>query len=169
MLLKIALIFQNEQGLRNQKLKFNNSNIMNNLLLICLMLSVMSCASKKKQLHNFQMCCYRKIPQHLKYNNHRITFKQEWFLLKTCEEFSNDTIASASINGTEDILHYSKAELITDTLLFYYMKFSKSKNLMIDEKYITDNDVKIEITDVRGDSIFCLNNDTLLLIKRTQH
>lgn len=84
------------------------------------------------------------------------------------QEFSNDTIRTVSINNPEDLIFYTKKELLSDTLLFNGMAFSKEKTLIVDGKYVTNNGVKIYITEIRGDSIFCLNNDTLLLIKTTQ-
>lgn len=115
--------------------------------------------------HNYTVTTYKNYGENYTYSNEFLTYKGNTFHPSIRVEYRNDSLSMVDINRAEGYDNYTKLDLQNDTVFKKYLNLPKIRKISISivNNVLKDNDKIHYITEIRQDSIFCIEKDMLFL------
>lgn len=113
--------------------------------------------------NNYIVTRYEKIEHGYQYSNNVIVYYSNNYQPITSAIYINDSLTAFDLYKAEGAVGYSITDIKADTQFFKMLNIPLIRSIKINKKEIVDNEKVYKITEIRRDSIYSLQNDTLLL------
>ena len=134
-------------------------------LIIAVMLNIfISCKnSSGDSPHNYTITHYQRLGDNYHYSGDTLCYHSNVYGAMVSSEYSSDTLVSVDVFKPEGRINYSIADLEGDTLFSRTLHMPRKRSIRINENQLIDNGRIYPISELRKDSIYALQKDTLFL------
>jgi len=119
-------------------------------------------------LIKYSITRYKEVDENYQYSKDMFWFKKKKYKPSITCEYNNDTLKSIVIYKSEGKIFYNRLEVKKDPLFMEMYGISEIKKAKIDNNIFYEDNKTYQITEQKKDSVFCMSNKNLLVIKLIQ-
>jgi hypothetical protein len=119
--------------------------------------------SPPKRIGNYSVTTFEKVDWGYHYSKDMFQYHGAIYRPFERAEYANDTLISVGIYKSEGAIRYTKAELMEDLPLMKSFGIPNERVIYLHGEQLRDNKISYPTTEIRGDSIFCCQRDSLFL------
>jgi len=147
---------------QNRKTAMN----VNHLIMLILLSMLISCKNNRvEKPHSYTVTRYQKVGEGYAYSKDLFRYQSSVYRPMIRSEYHTDTLVSVLVFKPEGKIIYSNADLKADPLFFQMLNIPHKRSVEIDKGHLIDNGKSHQIIESRGDSIYCVQMDTLTLYR----
>jgi hypothetical protein len=133
------------------------------IAILLVMLNTLGSCNSDLILHNFTVTKYNKVSDSYKYSKDLLNYKGNKYKPIVSSIYFNDTLTIVEVYKPEGRISYNSKELIEDSKFKKLLGLLGTRNVQIERNNIIDNGKSYKIDQRKIDSVFCLDQRTLLL------
>ena len=131
-------------------------------ILILMIPALWSC-NNDQILHNYTVTKYQKVGDSYKYSEDLLNYKGDTYKPVVSSTYFNDSLSSAEVYKSEGRISYTSKELQADSLFKKSLELAEIRIVQIIGDSLIDNGKRYKIDQRKNDSIFCVDQQTMLL------
>lgn len=133
------------------------------LYLMFFMLNFFYACNGDEIVNNFIVIRYQKVSNRYVYSKDILKYKGDTYKPLISAEYIKGTLANIYVYKSEGKVGYNREALQSDTLFKASLDQPEQREIKVSENVLIDVHKTNHITEIKNDSIFCINQDTLLL------
>jgi hypothetical protein len=130
---------------------------------IFFLLNIFSACDEDKAVDNFTVIKFQKVTNGYQFSKDILKYQGNTYKPLVSANYIMDTLSNIDIYKSEGKVSYSIEDLQNDVLFKLTLDLPELRRIIVRENSLVDNYKTYHITEIKNDSIFCFNQDTLFL------